>query len=831
MIVVVFYGADLVWRDREARFQEMLGSSPAPNWVFVLSKMVAAILVVIVFLLTTVVVAILFQAFNGYTNFEFDQYLIRYFYAYGTLFYLVVVLSVAVQIILPNKYFGMLFMVLYLIGLISLGAAGWEDPLYYFGRTSATPYSDMNGYGGLLGFASWYTLYWTFFAVLLGVVAYLLWDRGPLEKLRIRIGNMRANATRATGIIAAVAATGFIATFVWLFYNTHVLNEYVTSDDIRAAQAEYESRFIKWKDHPIPRVTDVSIEVDLYPSENSFEVRGKYVLENKTDAAISTVPLGFAIDVDITELAIPGGEISETDERYNFHVFEFSPAIEPGEERTLTYTGRRTRTGYKHRRNVQGLLSGGGVFGNGTFVNSGALGPYIGFNTGAILSDRNDRWREDLEPLPRFADLDDESAWGNSYLTQDADWISFKATVTTSADQIAIAPGYLIEETEEGNRRRYVYEMDAPMQNFYAVLSARYASRVEEWNDTQLAVFYEPEHEWNVDRIITSLKDSISYFNENFSQYQYRQMRVLEFPAYANFAQSFPNTVPWSEGLGFIADITDPEDIDYVYYVGAHEVAHQWWGHQVSSANVQGQTTLVETLAQYSALMVMEHEYGPHMMRRFLKYELDNYLSNRGGEAIEEMPLYRVENQGYIHYRKGAIVMYALKDYIGEEAINHALKTLIEEVAYRFDPYPTSRDLLRNLRAVATTDAQQDLITDMFERITIWDMKVAEATAAERDDGRFDVTINVTAAKFEADGEGQQVEVPLDMPIDIGIFTENPDKVFEGEEHVLLFEKHPIRSGEAEFTFVVDEMPTHVGIDPYNKLIDRNSDDNIDTVN
>ena len=315
MIVVVFYGADLVWRDREARFQEMLGSSPAPNWAFVLSKMVAAILVVIVFLLTTVVVAILFQAFNGYTNFEFDQYLIRYFYDYGTLFYLVVVLSVAVQIILPNKYFGMLFMVLYLIGLISLGAAGWEDPLYYFGRTSATPYSDMNGYGGLLGFASWYTLYWTFFAVLLGVVAYLLWDRGPLEKLRIRIGNMRANATRATGIIAAVAATGFIATFVWLFYNTHVLNEYVTSDDIRAAQAEYESRFIKWKDHPIPRVTDVSIEVDLYPNENAFDVSGIYVLENKTDAAISTVPLGFAIDVDIAKLAIPGGEITGTDER------------------------------------------------------------------------------------------------------------------------------------------------------------------------------------------------------------------------------------------------------------------------------------------------------------------------------------------------------------------------------------------------------------------------------------------------------------------------------------------------------------------------------------
>jgi ABC-2 type transport system permease protein len=165
------------------------------------------------------------------------------------------------------------------------------------------------------------------------------------------------------------------------------------------------------------------------------------------------------------------------------------------------------------------------------------------------------------------------------------------------------------------------------------VLSARYASRIEDHNGVQLAVFYHPAHEWNVERIIESLRDSISYFSETYSPYQYRQMRVLEFPAYASFAQSFPNTVPWSEDIGFIADITDPEDIDYVYYVGAHEVAHQWWAHQVSAANVQGQSSIIETLAQYSALMLMEREYGPHIMRRFLKYELDNYLSCRCTES------------------------------------------------------------------------------------------------------------------------------------------------------------------------------------------------------
>jgi len=831
LIVMVFYGAELVWRDREVRFQEILGSSPAPNWAFVLSKMIAGVMVIFIFLAVNVLVAALFQLFNGYTNLEPGLYLVGYLYDYASLAYLAVVLSIVLQILAPNKYFGMLFMVLYILALLTLPGAGFEDPLYIYGATSSTPYSDMNGYDGQLAFAALYHLYWLCFAILLGVAGYLMWTRGPQERFRIRLRNAGASYSRTTGVIATVALAGFLGLLAFIYYNTHILNDYVTRDDQRASTAEYEKKYIGLKGQPIPRITDIKMDVELYPDDQRFIAHGEYVLENKSGASITEVPVGFGFEVQVSDLAFEGAKLESSDEQYNLHTFRFDPALQPGERRALTFTTSRGPKGFKHRGNLPGLLNGGGgVFGNGTFVNNNALGPVIGFNEGAILTDRSDRWREGLEPVPRYPDLDDESEWGNSYLTQDADWVTFEATVTTSADQVAIAPGYLIEESIEGDRRHFHYKMDAPMQNLYAVLSARYESRVEDWNGIELSVYYEPGHDWNIDRIFESLKKSLAYYGENFSPYQYHQMRVLEFPAYAAFAQSFPNTVPWSEGIGFIADLRDPEDIDYVFYVGAHEVAHQWWGHQVSSAKVQGQTVLVETLAQYSALMVMEHEYGPHTMRRFLKYELDRYLQGRGAEAIEEQPLYRVENQQYIHYRKGSVVMYAIKDALGEDAVNRALRNLISEAAYRYDPYPTTRDLLRNLRAEATTEEQQDLITDMFENITLWDLKVDDATVAKRTDGKFDVTINIEAAKYVADGKGQQEEVPLDMPIDIGIFNKSLEDVYEGDDHVILFEKRRIKSGESSFSFVVDEMPSHVGVDPYNKLIDRNSDDNVETV-
>ncbi|MFT7653786.1 MAG: ABC-2 type transport system permease protein [Candidatus Azotimanducaceae bacterium] len=830
MIVMVFYGAELVWRDREVRFQDLLGSTPTPNWVYVLSKMFAAILVVLIFLLISVLVAVLFQLFSGYTRLEPLLYLQGFIYSYGTLFFLSAVLSVVLQILSPNKYFGMLFMVMYILALLVLPSAGWEDPLYIFGGSSNAPYSDMNGYDGQLGYAAWYDLYWLCFTVLIGVLGYLAWDRGPLEKLRVRLRNLGTNANRATGLITIVAGAGFISLGGWIYYNTHVVNNYFSADDLRTFSADYEREYIHLKDQPQPRITDIYIDVDLYPERRGFTAQGRYTVENKTDSAISTMSVGFFPQVDISELALTGATLSSSDEKFNVHQFTFDQLLEPGQRRDLTFLSERFHKGFKHRGNIPPLLRGGGVFGNGTFINNNALGPYIGFAEGTLLTDRSDRRREDLEPIPRYPDLDDETEWGNSYLSQDADWVSFEAVVTTLPDQTAIAPGYLIGEQLKDGRRSFHYKMDAPMQNLYAILSARYVEKTEQYNGTTLSIFYHPDHYWNVDRMLDSLKKSLSYFSENFSPYQYRQMRVLEFPAYSNFAQSFPNTVPWSEGLGFIADVSDPEDIDYVFYVAAHEVAHQWWGHQVSSAKVQGQTTLVETLAQYSALMVMEHEYGAHMMRKFLKYELDRYLAGRGGEAIEEMPLYRVENQQYIHYRKGSVVMYALKDYLGEEAINRALSRLVEQAAYRYDPYPTSRDLLKNLRQEATTPAQQALITDLFEKITIWDLKMDDAEVTEREDGRFDVALTLQALKFEADGEGAQAEVPLDMPIDIGIFSSNPDKVFKGDEHVLLLEKHRIQSGTNKLSFIVDEAPSHAGIDPYNKLIDRNSDDNIDGI-
>ena len=330
--------------------------------------------------------------------------------------------------------------------------------------------------------------------------------------------------------------------------------------------------------------------------------------------------------------------------------------------------------------------------------------------------------------------------------------------------------------------------------------------------------------------MIEATQKSLDYFSAQFSPYQYRQFRILEFPAYASFAQSFPNTIPFSEAIGFVADLRDDKDIDYVFYVTAHEMAHQWWAHQVVGRYAQGMTVLVETLAQYSALMVLEREYGPQRMRRFLKYELDRYLSDRGGELIEELPLKLVENQGYIHYRKGSLAMYALKDAIGEAAVNRALRKIIDRYAFKGTPFPRSGELIAALRAEAGPE-HQALITDLFEKITLFDLRVAEVDVEETSEGRYRVEVAVSARKFEADGSGRETESPMDVVLDIAVFGEAGDALGEDDlPEPLLLEKQRIRTGETRFEFMVDERPVRVGIDPYLKMIDKNPDDNLKRV-
>jgi aminopeptidase N len=316
----------------------------------------------------------------------------------------------------------------------------------------------------------------------------------------------------------------------------------------------------------------------------------------------------------------------------------------------------------------------------------------------------------------------------------------------------------------------------------------------------------------------------------------------MEFPRYRTFAQSFPNTIPFSEGIGFIGRVVHKDDIDLTWFVTAHELGHQWWAHQLIGAQVQGSNMMSETLAQYSAYMVSQQKYGKDYMRKFLRHYLDRYLRGRAGETRHEPPLALVQREPYVWYQKGGTILYTLADYIGEDKFNLALHNFLMQYRYanannQVDateksmntagasaldgPYPDTRMLVDAIRAQTPPELEY-MVDDGFNRIVLYDNKAVSATSEKTPDGKYKVTLEVQARKVQADGNGAESPMPLADYIEIGVFSGKKD-----EEKPLYLKKEKLTEEHQTFVITVNEQPTLAGIDPYNKLIDRNADDNM----
>ncbi|WP_326524016.1 ABC transporter permease/M1 family aminopeptidase [Sphingomonas sp.] len=824
IIIAIYYSGELVWRDRERRMHEIVDATALPNWAYMLPKALAVTGVLFATLAVAVLASIVIQLSRGQTAIELGQYLGWYLLPSTIDMAILAILAVFVQALSPNKYVGWGIMVIYLVATITLSNMGFEHPLYNYGSTGSQRFSDMNGaqIGGALGW--WLRLYWGAFAVVLAVLAHLLWRRGTETRLMPRLKRLPRRLVGAPGVILAGALLVAGATGGWLFWNMNVLNDYRTRDDREAQLAAYEKKYLKYEALLQPSITDVKLDVALYPAERRAETRGLYRFVNDTGAPLRDLHVRLPdVVTRIGTIDVPGARLAMDDAEMKYRIYRFDRPLAPGATGTVSFTTTRQQRGLRANGDDTSLIA------NGTFLNNANITPQFGMNRSQLLTDRVKRRKYGLPPELRIAKLEDTSAQRRNYIGN-APWVMSDITVTTDAGQTPIAPGRKLSDTTAGGRRTAHFVSSAPILAFFSVQSANYAEKSETADGVRLSIFYDAKHGYNVDRMLSAMKTSLAYFRRAFGPYQFDYARIIEFPGYSSFAQAFAGTIPYSEQIGFIADTRDPDAIDYVGYVTAHELAHQYWAHQLISADMQGGTIMVETMAQYGALMVMKHTYGEDKIRRFLKYELDNYLRSRGSERIEELPLDRVENQAYIHYRKGAVVMYLLQDRLGEDRVNAMLAQLLKRYRFKGAPYARSTDLVNGYLSLARTPAERELVLDLLSRITIYDLKASAATSRRLGDGRWETIVTVKADKAYADGKGKERRVPLDDQIDIGLFDARPGLGAFAAKDVILMERRPIRSGEQQIRVISTRKPAFAGVDPYNKYIDRNSEDNVTPV-
>lgn len=815
----VLFAGELVWREREARTHELLAAAPVAGWVPVVSVFLAVAALLVVLLAVAIVAGMGVQAAQGYYVFEPLLYLQ---FAYGVVLprlLIFVALSICVHVLVDQKGVGNLAVVGLIAATFFASRFGIRHNLLIFAGSPGVIYSDMNRFGPFVGPYAAFMAYWGAWAFGLMLVATLFWVRGTSVRFRERAAYARQRlAVPAMARMVATAGALIVATGGFVFYNTNILNEYRSPSEAARHAGDYERRYQRHADAPLPRIVAAELRFDLLPEARAVRTRGTYTLVNDQAVPVESLhvqlrtgPLAGDYTFDRPATLV----VDDTAQRYR--IYRFAEPLAPGDTTRMTFT-----TSYGPRGFTNGTPATA-VARNGAYFDRRWL-PMIGYQRDAEIGDSATRVLAGLPPRPPQAmpRQDDAEAlrWRNDIRTEDR--VAVDVVISTAPGQTAITPGRLVRAWDEGGRRLFHYRSDLPLPFGVALLSGEYAVREDRWRDVALKVLHHPAHDFNIDRVVASMKASLEYFSTHFGPYPFDELRVVEFPRYASFARAHPYTIAFSEGSALLTRVHEG-DIDRPFFVIAHETAHQWWGNELAGARVRGVGMLSETLAQYSALMVMETTFGEEAVRRFLDFELDSYLLGRGGDPRPEPPLVDVESQDHIYYRKGSLAMYTLRERIGAEAVNAALRRLLDRFRDAGPPFPTSRDLVAELRA-ATPDSLHGLFSDLFERVTFWGFKTDSARVERVAGGRFQVTLGVTAGRFQTDSAGVERELPLDELVEIGVYGPDGDNNAYGK--LLYLQPHRITSGSHRLVITVDEEPGRAGIDPRWRFIQRSRYDN-----
>jgi ABC-2 type transport system permease protein len=784
LLISFIYSGMIIHRERAAHINQLVDIAPIPNWVFLISKFFTILKMQFLLLTLLMLMGISIQIANGYFVFELKLYVFHLF----TLTFLSLAIwamaSIFIHTLIPNVYAGIFILLLGWLGIGGLASTGFNYPLLLFNYNEVLIYSDLNGYGHLLAPYLYMKIFWLLAALLLLILASLFWNRGVNSNLQERLLLAGKRCTSQLRIISLLLLVSFVLVG-WDILDKEKTDDSYSKKNLNTAYKNFETRFKRYEGFSQPKITSMQVKLDFFPNENRFEATGHYTLINKTNDPIDTLLIKTGFD-EITRFDLSrSGQIIQADSLVQFFVVKLEQSLSPDDSLQLTYR-------VKNKPNTF-FVRNSNVLKNGSFIRQDAF-PRIGY----FLKDQEN---------------ESESSRATNYQTADADLIYFDATVSTTNSQIALAPGTLNKTWEENGRHFYHYKADRPIKYAFSFHSGEYSIAQSQWKEIDLKIFYHPNHDFNLKDMFRGIKGALDYNTKNFGTYQHQSANVVEFPnSEGSFATSFANIIPISE-TRFISNVSKKTDkINLPFYVPAHELTHQWWGNQLMPAKAVGATMLTESITEYISLKIYEKEFGKEQAQKFLKHQQQRYLVGRTTEQNQESPLIHVkQDQSYIAYGRGTIAFNTLAHFINEENLNRELNDFLNSFKFKGAPYPTSTNLLDQLRK-RTPDTLAYLLIDYFETVTLHELAIEKASITKIKD-EFNVQLTLEYSKLR-----ENKPASISDYIEIGCYDE------EGN----LFYTHTAFLSEKmnQIQFKLSSKPAKLTADPDLLLIEKERDNN-----
>jgi len=829
LMILVFYSGEIIWKERDLNVSPITHTFSVSDTTKFLGKFTSLIFLYLLLMMAMLFVGVIIQTLALFFEYNFEVYFMSLVAQNLSFLIMYTVMSMFVHVVVNNKYLGYITFIIFFLGRIAIDVFGLRHGLYAFAAGSLGMYSDMNGYGHtVLPFVST-ICYWLSFSALLFIMILLLNKRGEKVSIVRRIKLMSQNISMTLRYLILFILLIFLSLGIYIFYNVNILNDFSFPSTENKMRAEYEVLFRDKFNIDQPQIVDVFLELDLYPESRSYNAHGKYKLVNKHSENIDQIIMqvypnsrisasGFTFDRSILS--------SDSHTEYQLYFFNLKESLCPGDTLSFEFDQSYVSKGFAHEASFN-------VIQNGTFVNNDHF-PSIGYNKDIELKDNELRKQYGLNENLGFNSISDSLNLRVSTNGEDGEFIDFETIISTSKNQIAVAPGEIVNSWNTENRSFYHYKMQSPMINFYDIVSAEYNVLRDQWfcdvSDTvALEIYYHNGHDYNIERMMKGMKSSLAYYTEAFGPYMYGHARIMEIPRYKSFAQSYPGTIPFSESIGFVMDIRERIDVDMAFFVTAHEMAHQWWGLQLVAADVEGHDFILESLSQYSAMMVLEKEYGVEKVRQFIRYEMKRYFQERSWSKNIEKSLLLVDDQEYVYYDKGALNLYALKSYIGEEVMNKTIQSFYKDwsskdVLSKKGQFATSNELIKYFENTLP-DSLSYLSCDLFENVIFYDNKLEEVNIAKKGNS-YVLDLNISLKKFKADSMGN-----VDVQEGEEYFEFGFCKIEDGIEQLQKSEIVKLNLKTKSIRVELDFVPTKVILDPQYKLLDKDVDDNVFKVN
>ncbi|MEW5916402.1 MAG: hypothetical protein AB1762_08350, partial [Gemmatimonadota bacterium] len=812
--LTIFFAGEVIWREREANLGEINDTAPVPDWVPFLGKFLGIAFLLTAFMGMLMVAGMVSQLIRGYSHFEIGLYLTILFGMQLPEYLLFALLALVVHILADQKYIGHVAAVMAYVVIVLAPLFGIEHNLLIYGAGPWWTYTDMRGLTPFVWPWLWFKLYWAAWALLLAVVARLLWVRGKESGLAARLRLARQRLTGASVRAAGLAVGLILSLGGFIFYNTNLRGEgYRSAADLAERKAEYERRYGKYGNVPQPNLTHAKLTIEIHPERRAIDIGGTYSLVNRGALPIDSVHLAVVpgvetVGVTFNRTATPVLQ----DEDLGHRIYALSEPLQPNDSLQLTFTVRIAPRGF--RQDGADLT----VVQNGTFFTNNRL-PAIGYQRSRELLTPSERREHGLTQRPVIPSLYDAEA--RKY--REPGGIVLEALMGTSEDQTAVAPGALQRSWKENGRSYFHYVTDGPIGSEWAFSSARYAVREENWKGVAIRFLHHPGHTGHLDRMMASIKASLDYYTKQIGPYRYNHITIAEIPGDGVGVHADASMLTHGEGVTLLKPNEKGRgSLDFPYAIMAHEMAHQW---RMPIAFVEGAPILSESFAWYYAIKVVKHTKGDEQLRRLMQLMRQPYpiAPIRRGE-----PLLRGLDQ-YMSYRRGPFALVALSEYVGEEQINGALRRLYETHTAENAAPATTLDLYRNLQTV-TPDSLESLLHDLFEVNAYWTFRAERVSGKQLADSSWEVTLDVAARKVIADSAGVETEQPLNEWIEVGVFA--PSEIGELGAPLYL-QKHAMRPGRQRIVVTVPRRPVLAGIDPRH-LLDWvesvDDDDNIQRV-